>query len=419
VFKFLKFIVSVTLCVHIMGCFWFMSARIDNFSPDCWVVRRGILDSDIPTQYLNSIYWAFTTVTTVGYGDITALTQLEMILSISWMITGVGFYSFTIGSLSSFLSAIDTRDSIMNAKLAATHEFAKETGITSECKRKITAVVTYNTQKVGSIWSDKHSLFTELPKHLRYEVALSMYNGIAAEIPFFKNRDHAFVVFVMPTLKPLKLTDSDYVYKEGDFATEVYLIIKGRVNFVLSKNEIEYKSFLKGSYIGEVELLFKTQRLDNVMSCGNTEFLTIAKRVTRTQDFFEILEEFPAISKDFKKIAREKAKRNRQTKKEVTELLRMKNEGGSLGELAGKRSIFDTAHEVEPEVSDDDEKYQKMLTDVKSTSDSVYELRGRMNRLDKKIDELLNCFKGVDKPGTQASLISKLIKRKRLLTLPR
>jgi hypothetical protein len=29
----------------------------------------------------------------------------------------------------------------------------------------------------------------------------------------------------------------------------------------------------------EVEL-FKTQRLDNVMSCGHTEFLTIAKRVT-------------------------------------------------------------------------------------------------------------------------------------------
>jgi hypothetical protein len=46
-----------------------------------------------------------------------------------------------------------------------------------------------------------------------------------------------------------------------------------------------------------------------------------------------------------------------------------------LCEFAGKRSIFDTANEVEPEVSDDDEKYQKMLTDVKSTSDSVNELR--------------------------------------------
>lgn len=281
-FKFLKFIVSVTLCVHIMGCFWFMSARIDGFTPDCWVVRRGILDSDIPTQYLNSIYWAFTTVTTVGYGDITALTQLEMILSISWMISGVGFYSFTIGSLSSFLSAIDTRDSIMNAKLAATHEFAKETGISTECKRKITAVVTYNTQKVGSIWSDKHSLFNELPKHLRFEVALSMYNGIASEIPFFKTRDPAFVVFVMPRLKPLKLLEDEYLYKEGDYATEMYIIIKGRTNFVYGRSEIVYKSFLKGSYIGDIELLYKIQRLDNVQACGKTEFLTIFKRVSDT-----------------------------------------------------------------------------------------------------------------------------------------
>jgi hyperpolarization activated cyclic nucleotide-gated potassium channel 1 len=262
-----------------MGCFWFMTARIDGFTPECWVVRRGILDADLFTQYLSSVYWAFTTVTTIGYGDITARTELEMILAIIWMLSGVGFYSFTIGSLSHFLSTVETRDSILHAKLAAAHEFAKETGITSDCKRRITAAVTYNTQKLGTMWSYKHSLFEDLPIQLRYEVACTMYNGIASQVAFFKKRDLSFVLYVMPRLKPLKQLDGALVYREGEYASDVFLIVKGRVNLVLGKDLIMYRSYLKGSFMGEFEILFKTLRIDTIQACGDTEFLTLSKQV--------------------------------------------------------------------------------------------------------------------------------------------
>ena len=38
---------SLTLalfCVHVVACFWFISAKFDNFSPDTWVFRRGIME---------------------------------------------------------------------------------------------------------------------------------------------------------------------------------------------------------------------------------------------------------------------------------------------------------------------------------------------------------------------------------------
>lgn len=53
--------------------------------------------------------WALQTLTTVGYGDINAGMQDERILSIMWMIAGVGFYSFTIGNLASIIRAVDFR----------------------------------------------------------------------------------------------------------------------------------------------------------------------------------------------------------------------------------------------------------------------------------------------------------------------
>lgn len=77
IYKLFKFIISVCMCVHIMGCFWFFTAKLENFTPETWVVKYGYYDESEGTQYLAAIYWAFTTVTTVGYGDIAAGSELE------------------------------------------------------------------------------------------------------------------------------------------------------------------------------------------------------------------------------------------------------------------------------------------------------------------------------------------------------
>lgn len=313
------------------------------------MVRREILDAEVGTQYLHSIYWAFTTLTTVGYGDISAYTNLEMAFTIFWMMFGVGFYSFTIGTLSAFLSAIDTRESMMNEKLAAAQEFAKETGISELCKKSIINVIKYNTTKVGAIFSEKQSLFDELPKKLKYEVVLSMYHGIAADLPFFKNKDKSFVVYVMPRLRPIAFRDGDYIWQEAEFASEVYIIVKGRVNFVIN-HDISYKSFLRGSLLGEVELILKTTRFDTVQAYGDCEFLFIDKI-----SFYEMLNEFPSIAREVTLIAKEKAKRNKIAKRELVEMIKLKRRGENLNDLAGKQTLVKQMSIISAEVEPDEE----------------------------------------------------------------
>lgn len=61
-------------------------------------------DDDNFTLYITSVYWTVQTITTVGFGDIPAVTVSEKIIAIGWMIVGVGFYSFTNGNLSSIMA---------------------------------------------------------------------------------------------------------------------------------------------------------------------------------------------------------------------------------------------------------------------------------------------------------------------------
>jgi hypothetical protein len=333
-----------------MGCIWFLGARIDGFSPDCWVVRRNILDASVSIQYINSIYWAFATIITVGYGDISAHTQIEMLIAVCWMIFGVGFYSFTISSLSSFLSSVNTKESMLNERLAATNEFAKETGISESCKKKISAVVRYSTLKSGRILTSKDSLFSELPKDLRYEVALSMYDGVASDFPFFEGKDKSFVVYCMALLKPLAILDGGYLYREDEFPSEVFFIVRGRVNLVLEHSEIAFKSFLKGSYIGEIELFSRTTRLDNCQAFGDSEFFVMHKK-----HFLAMLEEFPSQAKEIKRTAKEKKARNAKVKGELLALLKAKTEFGNLAALGGMANIFHVPTQDDSDTSDQEE----------------------------------------------------------------
>lgn len=49
--------------------------------------------------YIVSYYWALQTLTTVGFGDIGQHDAIEHVFASIWMISGVGFYSYIIGTM--------------------------------------------------------------------------------------------------------------------------------------------------------------------------------------------------------------------------------------------------------------------------------------------------------------------------------
>ena len=65
------FFLFLILC-HNLACLWFFLAKMVGFQERSWVFRYGYDESSREEQYLASLYFIVTTITTVGYGDITA-----------------------------------------------------------------------------------------------------------------------------------------------------------------------------------------------------------------------------------------------------------------------------------------------------------------------------------------------------------
>ena len=105
--------ITMLFAVHLMGCIFFMVAKFDDLHSGTWVARSDLIYDDPSRQYLFAVNWALQTLTTVGYGEIGAVTGAEQVTALIWMVVGVGFYSFTIGNLSSIISDVDIKAAIL------------------------------------------------------------------------------------------------------------------------------------------------------------------------------------------------------------------------------------------------------------------------------------------------------------------
>jgi len=70
-----------------------------------------------------SLYFAITTITTVGYGDITAQTKTEMMMCIIFMICAGAIFSFSIGNVGEVIIQVYKGDDEHKERLLKLHKY--------------------------------------------------------------------------------------------------------------------------------------------------------------------------------------------------------------------------------------------------------------------------------------------------------
>ena len=86
-----------------------------------------MLDKEVGFQYTVAFYWALQTLTTVGFGDVTIISESERIFAVIWMVVGIAFYSYAIGNMTNLVENMDADQESLNAKLAVLKEFKSRT----------------------------------------------------------------------------------------------------------------------------------------------------------------------------------------------------------------------------------------------------------------------------------------------------
>ena len=109
----LIFVMFRVLCVaHIYACFFHLISfsQTQNSGSQTWLIYKGLEYASWPERYLYSMYWALTTMVTVGYGDIVPQNSAETSFCLFTILSGSMVFGYCLNRIGTLLTSIDDRD---------------------------------------------------------------------------------------------------------------------------------------------------------------------------------------------------------------------------------------------------------------------------------------------------------------------
>ncbi len=278
----------ILVAAHLIACGWIL---IDG--PGQYMNGHAASNGEV---YLEAFYWTVTTLTTIGYGDITPSEPVQFIYVIIVMLTGAAIYGFIIGNIANIIANIDVAKSQFREKVETVDTFLKYRSIPASLQKRIHEYYDYLWESRRGYEESK--LLMDLPTSLKTQVAFFLNQDIIEKVPIFKNADKTLIRDVILNLKPVIYTPGDNVVSYGEIGYEMYFISQGEVDVTNEAGNITYATLTSGHFFGEIALLLSTRRTATVKAKVYCDLYMLDK-----ETFDSILERYPAFAEEVAQLA--------------------------------------------------------------------------------------------------------------------
>ena len=397
--RMIKIVSLIMLVTHLVACFWFL---IGLASGDGGGEGKGVIDSGwvyryqldaspkahqvggalhppaelgqfvnpyflfALLQYTSSMYWAFSTLTTVGYGDISARTPYEQVYAMVMMLVGVSWYAYIVSSMSTIMASFDAQNTAVRDKMNCVNEFIRSARLPKHLGKQVRDFFEFKLQRQRQFLVSNNynvdELLDELGSGLRADVLLYMDRHLISKIPFLKDKVPQFVADVISMFQPMVFQQGDVICKENSSADEMFFLIRGSAGIYYSTELIVVIE--EGSYFGEIGCIMGGIRRAGVKALETCELQALSRRNLNI-----LLGEYPEVGDELKAVARDranKATRKSASVKDTGEKNSTVEDGGSdrvARERPSEPSALPTCDPL-PSTSSVDEKVATALVDV-------------------------------------------------------
>ncbi len=234
------FLFWLTISVHWLACGWLFLE-----GPESIANTRG--------TYLDALYWCITTLTTVGYGDVTPTTPAQTVFAMFVMFLSVGLYGFVIGNMATLLTKMDMAKAQYVATLERLSGFLRYRRISPALQRHIYDYYKYVWER--RMGYDEASVLADLPPTLRQEVSLVLKGDLIERVSFLRGASRELIHELCTKLEPVVFTPGDIIVRTGEYGRHIYFIRSGSVDVLEEDGQTLIRTLSEGDFFGELALL--------------------------------------------------------------------------------------------------------------------------------------------------------------------
>ena len=184
--------------------------------------------ADPASLYVSALYWALTTMFTVGYGDIVAATNLERCYTIFIMLVAGILQGIVFGNIGVALYAFDHTNHALRTQLGVVRALQTHHSMPAPLIRRLRDAARYSWRQAQGF--DTPSFMSDLAGSLRGDVYTAMANApTLLRAPIFASAPPGFVRRLMERLRLQVFLPGDCIADAGDPGSELFLVAEGAV----------------------------------------------------------------------------------------------------------------------------------------------------------------------------------------------
>jgi len=242
--------------------------------------------------YISSLYFAYATLTTVGYGDIKASTHSERGVALVALVVGSAVFAGIVGTMSQLMETMDEIEEMKLNKVKHIQQFMKSHHFPESLRYKIRNYYELHFQQMKK----ELLMLDELSPALRHECLHHIYFDLLKKIPFLKDSSQIVQTAVIANVNPILSCAKDYLVIEGQILDTIFMVASGAVE-VINNRGIVCRTYGVGSFFGE-KCAFYSNYLSTVSLSYRAKVDCELLSINRN-DFVELLNTYSDFADQF------------------------------------------------------------------------------------------------------------------------
>ncbi|XP_012270109.1 potassium voltage-gated channel subfamily H member 2 isoform X2 [Orussus abietinus] len=297
---------SFALIAHWMACIWYAIGNAERPSLKSKVGWLDILANDthqfythnntggpsIKSRYVTALYFTFSSLTSVGFGNVAPNTDAEKIFTIIVMLIGSLMYASIFGNVSAIIQRLYSGTARYHTQMLRVREFIRFHQIPNPLRQRLEEYFQHAWTYTNGI--DMNSVLKGFPECLQADICLHLNRNLLNNCKAFEGASPGCLRALSLKFKTTHAPPSDILVHRGDVLTSLYFISRGSIEIV--KDDIVMAILGKDDIFGENPCIYPTV---GKSSC-NVKALTYCDlHKIHRDDLLDVLALYPEFSNHF------------------------------------------------------------------------------------------------------------------------
>ncbi|XP_029371317.1 potassium voltage-gated channel subfamily H member 7-like isoform X1 [Echeneis naucrates] len=295
------------LIAHWLACIWYAIGNVEKPYLEHkigWLDNLGVSigkkynysdpssGPSIKDKYVTALYFTFSSLTSVGFGNVSPNTNSEKIFSICVMLIGSLMYASIFGNVSAIIQRLYSGTARYHLQMLRVKEFIRFHQIPNPLRQRLEEYFQHAWTYTNGI--DMNMVLKGFPECLQADICLHLNKNLLQGCKAFRGATKGCLRALAMRFKTTHAPPGDTLVHSGDVLTALYFVSRGSIEIL--KEDVVVAILGKNDIFGEMIHLYAKPG----KSCADVRALSYCDLHTiQREEILEVLDMYPEFADHF------------------------------------------------------------------------------------------------------------------------